>query len=227
MHAGRLAENLQDRGVAEVFIDVDAILPGQNFVQRIEQEMASCDAVLVMIGDDWLTWLTPTGGSGLANPQDWVYLEVKSALERNVPVIPILVEGMAMPVHSDLPEPLRALAERMAVTMREESWREDYEKLASSLPAAVEMASTGRAATSGYKESREERASVDYVAARAFVESVPAGHWASFRDVSLAGGSEKGARAVGRWLRSRSGEIPGRLADTHRAGFGKRGMGGR
>ncbi|MFN8150294.1 MAG: TIR domain-containing protein [Solirubrobacterales bacterium] len=210
MHAGRLADNLQDRGVADVFIDVDAILPGQNFVQRIDEEMAACDAVLVMIGDDWLTLTDAADRPRITNPQDWVYLEVKSALERDVPVIPILVEGMAMPVPADLPEPIQALAERMAVTMRKESWREDYEKLASSLPAAVQQ--SGHHINSGGQgetESRQERASVDYVAARAFVESVPAGRWASFRDVSLAGGSPSGARAVGRWLRSRGRDIPG------------------
>src|SRR4051794_1696013 len=43
IHAGRLADNLRDRAGAEVFLDIDTIGLGENFLKRIEREITSCD----------------------------------------------------------------------------------------------------------------------------------------------------------------------------------------
>lgn len=45
---------------------------------------------------------------------------------------------------------------------------------------------------------------IDFERAKAFVASVPAGRWTSYKDVAIASGSPNGAQAVGQWL-SREG----------------------
>ena len=105
MHAGRLADNLKDRDIAEVFIDVEEIKLGEDFERRIKEEIARCDAFLIMIGDDWLTLTGPDKRPRIFDPMDWVHLEVQAALDRDVPVIPILVEETMMPDQSSYPTP--------------------------------------------------------------------------------------------------------------------------
>src|ERR1700704_6243730 len=106
VHAGRLAENLRDRSGDEVFLDIDTIGLGENFVTRIEREIGRCDVLLVMIGDDWLTLTGRDGRPRIFDPLDLIFLEIKSALERDVPVVPVLVEGASMPRPEQLPDEL-------------------------------------------------------------------------------------------------------------------------
>lgn len=134
VHAGRLADNLTDRLDAEVFLDVDSIPPGADFVEFLEHEVGACDVMMVMIGDDWLELSGREGCPRLADPLDFVHIEIRSALERKVPVIPVLVEGSKMPLQHQLPEPLAKLSRRQAIMLRDESWRQDVETLVRRMP---------------------------------------------------------------------------------------------
>src|SRR5207247_2365741 len=97
-HAGRLYDVLAAAfGADQVFIDVDTIEPGVDFVERIETSVASVDALVAVIGRDWLTAADAEGRRRLDNPEDFVRLEIASALSRNIRVIPVLVEGARMP----------------------------------------------------------------------------------------------------------------------------------
>lgn len=208
MHAGRLADNLRDRDVAEVFIDVDEIKLGENFEKRIEEEISRCDAFLIMIGDDWLSLMGRDGRPRIFDDRDWVHLEVRAALDRDVPVIPVLVEDTMMPRPDQLPAEIRALASRQGAEMRESSWRQDYDRLATGLPAPVEASGESSRAPSPSTAARRERAQIDFVAARSFIEGIPRGRWTSYGDVSLAGGSPTGAIAIGNWLSQKGNDIP-------------------
>jgi alkylated DNA nucleotide flippase Atl1 len=200
-HADRLAEDLRRNPSDEVFLDRDTIALGENFARRIEREIASCDVVLVMIGDDWLSVTDASGRSRIHDRRDWIFLEIKSALDRDVPVIPVLVEGASMPRLEELPDELGELALRQGAELRDVSWRQDVERLASALPASS-RGPTPVATVEEKGAARKAIARLDFVAAQAFVDAVPEGRWTSYKEVARAGGSPNGAMAIGNWLLS-------------------------
>ena len=195
LHAKNLAEDLRELLNADVFRDIDNIPLGVPFPKYIDQEINKCDAVIVMIGDDWLSMTDQEGKPRLEDPLDWVHIEIISALQREVPVIPVLVEGSKMPRPEELPEPIRDLAYRNGAEIRANTWREDVERLATAIPTPEWKRVEAQQATP--KQAKKERASIDFIAAREFIESVPPGRWTTHKDVSLAGGSPTGAMAVG------------------------------
>ncbi|WP_455833597.1 toll/interleukin-1 receptor domain-containing protein [Pseudarthrobacter siccitolerans] len=114
--AGWLYDRLADRyGGGQVFKDVDSIQLGDDFVESITRAVGSCDVVLVLIGDEWLTITDEDGRRRLDDPDDFVRLEVQAALTRNVRVIPILVDTARMPRADELPESLARLVRRQAL----------------------------------------------------------------------------------------------------------------
>jgi hypothetical protein len=128
-YAGRLYEWLSGRfGRDRVFRDVNAIEPGADFVAAIENEVASCEVVLVVIGRQWLGCASD-GQRRLDNPNDYVRLEIASALAGNVHVIPVLVEGASMPRGHELPDDLKPLARRQALEVSETRWEFDVGRL--------------------------------------------------------------------------------------------------
>lgn len=104
-------------GADQVFKDVDNINPGDDFVERLTQAVGSCDILLALIGRQWLEITDATGQRRIDDPADFVRLEISTALGRGVRVIPILVDGAAMPRPEALPEDLAALSRRQAVPL--------------------------------------------------------------------------------------------------------------
>jgi TIR domain len=139
-YAGRLSDALRERlGAKSVFQDVAAIAPGQDFMAAIDRALDESDAVLIIIGSNWLTAPTPQGAARLFETDDVVRLEVARALGRDARVVPILVGGAAMPTAAQLPDDLQGLAQRQAVVLHDESWHQDVDSLVRSLrgePAA-------------------------------------------------------------------------------------------
>jgi hypothetical protein len=147
--AGWLFDRLVARfGEGQVFRDIDAIEPGENFADVIRSAVASCDVLLVLIGDKWLTIVGEDGQRRLDHPEDFVRLEIRAGLTRNIRVIPILVEKARMPRASDLPDDLAMLAERQALELSPARFDSDTDKLLRALDgvlsgAAAERPSTG------------------------------------------------------------------------------------
>ena len=128
--AGRLYDRLAERfGAERVFMDVATIDLGVDFAEVITRAVGSCQVLVAVIGPQWVTVADADGRRRLKDPNDFVRLEIKAALERDVRVIPILVEGAPMPRLRDLPRPLAGLARRNAMTMRHESFPYDAERL--------------------------------------------------------------------------------------------------
>lgn len=128
-HAGRLADNLVERfGRNRIFRDIDNIEPGEDFVTKIENAVGSCDILLAVIGR---TWLSPNGSGRLDNPNDFVRLEIATALRRDIRVIPVLVQRASMPKPEDLPDDLDSLTRRNAVELTDLRWPSDVEQLIS------------------------------------------------------------------------------------------------
>ena len=129
--AGRLYDALADKlGAENVFMDVDTIDIGVEFKHAIEAAVSSCDVLFVMIGPRWLTAADSRGERRLSRTDDYVRLEVETALGRNIRVVPALVAGAAMPVSDDLPGTLSALTLRNAVEMADgPRWQYDVSRL--------------------------------------------------------------------------------------------------
>jgi hypothetical protein len=143
VHTTLLAENLRHRLGAEVFLDVESIPVGDSFPDFIDRELAASDAVLVLIGDDWLTARNHLGQPRIEDPADWVQLEIRQALERRSPTIPVLVEGATMPRPDQLPDAISPLTHLNAAVLRDESWSHDFERLAAALNGLASPPSFG------------------------------------------------------------------------------------
>src|SRR5919199_1062440 len=122
----RLAEHF--RG-AEVFKDVDSIEPGDDFVDVITSAVESCDVLLALIGDRWLTMTDGEGRRRIDDPDDFVRIEIEAALERNVRVVPILIYGARMPRPQDVPPSLAGLVRRQALELSVSRFDDDLSRL--------------------------------------------------------------------------------------------------
>jgi len=126
------AELAREFGADRVFIDVDDIGAGQAFDKVIRREVGASQVLLVLIGERWL------GERDGAPPRihdvgDFVRIEVATGLARGMRVIPLLLDGAAMPTEAQLPEPLRALARRNALELANAGFAADIERLVATL----------------------------------------------------------------------------------------------
>ena len=136
--AGWLYERLAKRfGERHIFKDVDSIDPGDDFVDVITEAVGSCDVLLAVIGDQWLTVVGQDGRRRLDSPDDFVRLEIEAALARNVRVIPILVEGARMPHAEELPDSLAKLARRQALELSPARFDGDTRRLMDVLDRSI------------------------------------------------------------------------------------------
>jgi hypothetical protein len=144
-YAGRLYDRLSVHfGAEQVFMDVDDIPPGADFAAHIDARVGSCDAMVVVIGRNWLSARNADGQLRLSDPNDFVGLEVALALQRGVLVVPVLVGGAQMPAAQELRANLKGLARRNALTIEDR----DFQHEADNLLAAIEKgANLGKGAT--------------------------------------------------------------------------------
>jgi hypothetical protein len=137
-YAGRFYDRLGAQfGRRNVFIDIDTIAPGADYFRRIDEALDSCQAMLVLIGPKWVTASLPDGSRRLADPDDLVRHEIASALQRNIMVIPVLVQNTPMPGLDTLPEPLRDLARHNAFELSDHRWDYDLGRLIAVLEHAT------------------------------------------------------------------------------------------
>lgn len=139
-HAGRLYDYLKDYfGSGRLFFDVDTIQAGTNFEQKINTELDNSDAVLVLIGNQWLDVKDKDGNRRLDDLHDYVRLEVETALRKNIMVIPILLQGAQMPSSTALPETLADLSRYNAIRLNDDHWKSDSNLLAGVLKNALNV----------------------------------------------------------------------------------------
>lgn len=132
--AGRLHDNLAAAfGDARVFMDIDSVPLGTDFVEHVSNEIASCSAVIVMIGHQWLTAANKQGRRRLDIADDMVRVEISAALQRNIPVIPVLVHDTEMPTADELPDDIRPLARRNGIDLSGPAWRGGVQRLINEL----------------------------------------------------------------------------------------------
>jgi len=133
---GRLAERLDAHfGAERVFRDHDDIAAGLDFAESIRRAIQSATVLLVVIGPRWLAALDGAGRRRLDDPGDFVRLEIELALQGEVAIVPVLVEGATMPSAAELPASIAALSRSQAVELSDLRWRYDVDRLIETLQA--------------------------------------------------------------------------------------------
>lgn len=112
----------------DVFIDIDNIPTGVDFVDHVDKQIAQCDVLLALIGPGWIA-----NAQRLANPKDFVRIEIASALKRGITVVPVLLDGATMPREDQLPDDIKPLIRRNGADIRRSSFDSDTQRLISRL----------------------------------------------------------------------------------------------
>ncbi len=121
-------------------MDVDTMVPGVDFVSELDEAVLGCNVLLAIIGRNWLSTTSPDGRRRIENPEDFVRIEIATALRHDIRVIPVLVDGAQMPVADDLTDELKPMARRHAVELSHSRFTADSERLAQSLQHASQAA---------------------------------------------------------------------------------------
>ena len=165
--AGRLFDDLSAHfGRDAVFMDVAGIKKGLDFRRIIDEHVASCGVLLVLIGKRWLSATDSKGKRRLDDANDFVRLETAAALSRDIPVVPVLVQDAVMPTEQDLPDVLKELAFRNGTELTHARWDSDVKLLIEDLRPYLETPTTAAVAT---QPTRDQSSA-------ATVPSTPPGH---------------------------------------------------
>ncbi len=116
-------------GSKQVFLDMETIEAGSDFVDIIEQAVGGCEVMLAVIGPTWLSITNELGQRRIHDPDDFIKLEIVTAINRKIPVIPVLVDGAGMPEAEELPPQLKDLASLQAVVISHDNWDDDVQEL--------------------------------------------------------------------------------------------------
>lgn len=137
--AGRIYDRLVSRlESGRVFFDVDNIEPGLDFVKVLADRVGDCDALVAIIGEEWLTSAYNEHERRLDDPHDFVRIEIEAALQRDIRVIPVLINGARMPRPADLPDSLKPLVRRQAIEISHTRFDSDSERLTRAVQRALE-----------------------------------------------------------------------------------------
>ena len=133
--AGRIYDRLIGKfGKDPVFKDVDSIPLGLDFKEYLDKKVGECDVLLAIIGDRWLEASDSSGNKRLEDQADFVRIEIESALQRGIPVIPLLVRDAHMPSEESLPPGLRKLVYRNGIPIRSDpDFHRDMDRLIAAL----------------------------------------------------------------------------------------------
>lgn len=169
-YVGRLFDHLvQHFDRNDVFIDVDNIPPGTDFVTQLEEAVAMCDVFIAVIGPQWLNITDEQGQRRLDQWDDFVRLEAASALKQNKLVIPVLVGQARMPAPHQLPQDIAPLARRNAVELSHQRFAYDMQKLVDAIRGAISsgqfLKQAADAATRRNKEAALKQLRIELVGA--------------------------------------------------------------
>lgn len=131
----RLDDHLKiDFGNNNIFKDRNGLIGGLDFRVKIERAVSSCLVVIALIGPNWLDCVDDQGKRRLDDADDFVRIELTAALERGIPVIPVLVDGARQLDVADLPTEIKGLAFRQSIPLRADpDFHDDYIRLVKAL----------------------------------------------------------------------------------------------
>lgn len=158
-YVGRLYDHLVKHFERDdIFMDVDSIKPGADFVQVLEDAVAGCDIFLAMIGPAWLNISDEKGGRRLDNWNDLVRIEIASALKLNKHIIPVLVGQARVPAPTELPEDIALLVRRNAIELTHQRFGYDVEKLITAIKEAMPAKTAAKPPIDAEKLKQKEAA---------------------------------------------------------------------
>jgi len=130
-YAGRLADSLKARlDPPNVFLSGDDLPAGAEWRAEIQNQLNGSQVVLAVIGPQWTTVRNRGGQRRLEDAEDVVRLELREALRLGTPVVPVLVGGSTLPADRELPDDVKAILDRNAVSVRDDHWASDVSALA-------------------------------------------------------------------------------------------------
>ena len=113
-----------------IFMDTTSIQPGSEWPTMLQEILVSCSTVLLIIGNDWLTYGTDKFGiRRIDKADDWVRKEIKLALDSRKKLIPVLVSGGEMPPQEALPNDIKHISNLQAIEIRSDYWDHDIRLL--------------------------------------------------------------------------------------------------
>lgn len=116
-----------------IFKDFNTIRPGEDFVESINTALDQCQVLLVVISKNWLTVTNANGENRLHDADDFVRIEIATALKRNIRVIPLLFDGVKMPLKEALPEDIQPLIQRQFIPIDNQKFDSDVQKLSEAI----------------------------------------------------------------------------------------------
>ncbi|USX53015.1 toll/interleukin-1 receptor domain-containing protein [Lentzea sp. HUAS12] len=140
--AGLLAQHY---GAGNVFRDRDSLPLGSVYPRRIRRELERADVVLAVIGPSWLTIRNKNDERCLDDERDWVRTELRMAFERDIPVVPVLLDGTPLPDRSQLPADIALISLSMYWQVRHRTFESDVRGLIANLEGGDQAAPAGGA----------------------------------------------------------------------------------
>lgn len=129
-YVGRMYDHLLKTFEAnDIFMDVQNIEPGADFVEVLENAVANCAVFLCVIGNHWLSAKNKDDERRIDAWNDFVRIEIESAIKQSKVVVPILVGGAKIPAPDNLPESIKPLARRNAVSISHQNFADDMERI--------------------------------------------------------------------------------------------------
>ncbi|MGB3441511.1 MAG: toll/interleukin-1 receptor domain-containing protein [Actinophytocola sp.] len=122
-------------GAENVFRDRDALALGELYPKKIRRALERCDIVLAVVGPSWLDVRDSAGQRRLDDPDDWVRTELRMAFDRDIPVVPVLLDGTPLPDFGQLPADITALTLSTCWQVRHQSFESDVRGLIDRLTA--------------------------------------------------------------------------------------------
>ena len=136
-YARAVFDHLSERFPDRVFLDWEGIEVGEDFVAKLASIGKSCRVLLALIGKKWLTATDDSRNQRIAQPSDFVHQEIAGALQRNIPVIPVLFQGATIPGEGDLPIALKSLTAHNAVSITDANYQSDLDRLVRGIEAIL------------------------------------------------------------------------------------------
>jgi hypothetical protein len=158
----RLLKKVLERhlGAGRVFLDESGLEGGRHWPHMLEAQVDAAAAMVSLIPKDWAAITDENGARRLDNQDDFVRFEIARAFTQRIPLLPITLDGAAMPSAAELPPNLALLAYQQAMLLRGESFDDDAGKIAAQLnrqnrgPAQeADRAAAGGALLGGWRDS--------------------------------------------------------------------------
>ena len=127
----------RDLGAGRVFLDESGLEGGQHWPHTLEAQVDAAAAMVSLIPRGWAEITDENGGRRLDNPDDFVRFEIARAFTQAIPLLPLRLDGAAMPTVAELPPNLALLPFQQAMLLRSESFDDDADKIAARLKKLI------------------------------------------------------------------------------------------